>query len=86
MCQKTNCSFTKMLYVAVVRLFWRLRTTNRPERTRAELARAGAESVDAARDEWWIGRDAENEHYKTRAVASIWMKQNAVWVLIRFTS
>ena len=34
------------------------------ERARAELARAGAESVDAARDEWWIGlRDAENEHY-----------------------
>jgi len=34
------------------------------ERARAELARAGAESVDAAREEWWIGlRDAEAEHY-----------------------
>jgi hypothetical protein len=31
---------------------------------RAELARAGAESVDAAREEWWIGlRGAEQEHY-----------------------
>ncbi|HSQ24526.1 MAG TPA: hypothetical protein VLN44_08950 [Pyrinomonadaceae bacterium] len=34
------------------------------ERARAALARAGAESVDAAREEWWIGlRDAESEHY-----------------------
>jgi hypothetical protein len=34
------------------------------ERARAVLARAGAESVDAAREEWWIGlRDAEREHY-----------------------
>lgn len=34
------------------------------ERARAALARAGAESVDAAREEWWIGlRDAEREHY-----------------------
>lgn len=34
------------------------------EKVRAELARAGAESVDAAREEWWIGlRDAEQEHY-----------------------
>jgi hypothetical protein len=33
-------------------------------RARAELARSGAESVDAAREEWWIGlRDAEAEHY-----------------------
>jgi hypothetical protein len=31
---------------------------------RAALAHAGAESVDAARNEWWIGlRDAEREHY-----------------------
>ena len=31
---------------------------------RGALSRAGAESVDAARDEWWIGlRDAEREHY-----------------------
>src|SRR5215813_5692789 len=34
------------------------------ESARAALARAGAESVDAAREEWWIGlRDAESEHY-----------------------
>jgi len=34
------------------------------DKARAELSRAGAESVDAARDEWWIGlRDAEREHY-----------------------
>lgn len=34
------------------------------ENARAELARAGAETVDAARAEWWIGlRDAEQEHY-----------------------
>src|SRR5438105_1633888 len=33
-------------------------------RARVELLRAGAESVDAARNEWWIGlRDAEREHY-----------------------
>jgi len=33
-------------------------------KARTELSRAGAESVDAARDEWWIGlRDAEREHY-----------------------
>ncbi|HYX28151.1 MAG TPA: hypothetical protein VE863_06265, partial [Pyrinomonadaceae bacterium] len=37
---------------------------NLAERARAELSRAGAESVDAAREEWWIGlRDAEREHY-----------------------
>lgn len=34
------------------------------DKARAELSHAGAESVDAARDEWWIGlRDAEREHY-----------------------
>jgi hypothetical protein len=34
------------------------------EQARTALSRAGAESVDAARDEWWIGlRDAEREHY-----------------------
>ena len=34
------------------------------ESARAALTRAGAESVDAAREEWWIGlRDAEAEHY-----------------------
>jgi len=34
------------------------------EQCRRELSRAGAESVDAAREAWWIGlRDAEQEHY-----------------------
>jgi hypothetical protein len=34
------------------------------ERARAELLNAGAESIDTARHEWWIGlRDAEEEHY-----------------------
>jgi len=37
------------------------------ERARAVLQRSGAESVDAAREEWWIGlRDAEREHYKNQ--------------------
>ena len=37
------------------------------ENARAELARAGAETVDAAREEWWIGlRDAEHEHYTSQ--------------------
>jgi len=37
------------------------------ENARAELARAGAESIDAAREEWWIGlRDAEQEHYTSQ--------------------
>jgi len=34
------------------------------ERAQSELRRLGAESVNAAREEWWIGlRDAEREHY-----------------------
>jgi hypothetical protein len=34
-------------------------------RAHAVLAAAGAESLDAARDEWWLGlRDAEAEHYR----------------------
>ena len=34
------------------------------ENARASLARAGAESVDAAGENWWIGlRDVEREHY-----------------------
>ena len=34
------------------------------ESARAALYRAGAESVDAAREEWWLGlRDVEGEHY-----------------------
>lgn len=35
------------------------------ERGRAALEHAGAESIDAARQAWWIGlRDAEAEHYR----------------------
>ena len=34
------------------------------EKARAELLNAGAESIDTARHEWWIGlRDGEAEHY-----------------------
>lgn len=34
---------------------------------RAVLSQAGAESVDAARDEWWVGlRDAEVEEYEAQ--------------------
>jgi hypothetical protein len=34
------------------------------ERARAVLEREGVESIDAARDRWWLGlRDAEREHY-----------------------
>lgn len=37
------------------------------ERARTELKRAGAESVDAAREQWWIGlRDAEESHYASQ--------------------
>ena len=37
------------------------------ERARTELQRAGAESIDAAREQWWIGlRDAEQEHYSNQ--------------------
>ena len=33
-------------------------------RARTELEHAGAESIDAAREQWWIGlRDAEQAHY-----------------------
>ena len=36
-------------------------------KARAVLANAGAESIDAAREEWWIGlRSAEKEHYDAR--------------------
>jgi hypothetical protein len=35
------------------------------ERAKELLAECGAESIDAARDAWWIGlRDAEAEHYR----------------------
>ena len=34
------------------------------ERARVELKNAGAESVDTARKDWWLGlRDVEQEHY-----------------------
>jgi len=37
------------------------------ESARAELKRDGAETVDAAREEWWIGlRGAEQEHYTSQ--------------------
>jgi hypothetical protein len=37
------------------------------ENARADLEHAGAETVDAAREEWWIGlRDAELEHYTSQ--------------------
>ena len=37
------------------------------ENARVELERAGAESIDTAREEWWIGlRDAEHEHYTSQ--------------------
>lgn len=37
------------------------------ENARAELKHAGAETVDAAREEWWIGlRGAEHEHYTSQ--------------------
>lgn len=36
------------------------------QRGRDILARAGAESIDAARETWWVGiRDAEAEHYRS---------------------
>jgi hypothetical protein len=36
-------------------------------RARQELERAGAESIDAARQDWWLGlRDAEEAHYTNR--------------------
>ena len=37
------------------------------ENARAALMQAGAETVDAAREEWWIGlRGAEQEHYTSQ--------------------
>jgi hypothetical protein len=37
------------------------------ENARAELMRGWAETVDAAREEWWIGlRGAEQEHYTSQ--------------------
>jgi hypothetical protein len=35
------------------------------ERARKVMAKAGAESLDAARERWWVGlRDVEREHYE----------------------
>lgn len=35
------------------------------ERVRGILAQSGAESIDSAREDWWIGlRDVEEEHYQ----------------------
>ncbi|CAN5813746.1 hypothetical protein BH20ACI3_BH20ACI3_31720 [soil metagenome] len=40
---------------------------NADERVHNVLAQAGAESIDAARESWWLGlRDAEEEHYQTQ--------------------
>jgi hypothetical protein len=37
------------------------------DRARAEIGKAGAESIDAAREQWWIGlRDAEEANYSSR--------------------
>lgn len=37
------------------------------ERVHNVLAQAGAESIDAARESWWLGlRDAEEEHYQAQ--------------------
>jgi hypothetical protein len=37
------------------------------DRARAELEKAGAESIDAAREQWWIGlRGAEESHYTSQ--------------------
>jgi len=42
-------------------------TDEQGEAAQSALTEAGAESVDAARDNWWIGlRDAEDEAYKGR--------------------
>ncbi|MBA3805146.1 MAG: hypothetical protein H0X14_05475 [Acidobacteria bacterium] len=40
-------------------------TDEQAEAARETITRAGAESLDAARDEWWVGlRDAEEEEYE----------------------
>jgi hypothetical protein len=45
-------------------IFVEARDEDEAATARAELADAGAESIDAAREEWWIGlRSAEKEHY-----------------------
>ncbi len=38
--------------------------SDQAEIARQILQRSGAESIDAAREQWWVGmRDAEQEHY-----------------------
>lgn len=45
-------------------IFVEARDEDEAAKARAVFAHAGAESVDAAREEWWIGlRSAEKEHY-----------------------
>jgi hypothetical protein len=45
-------------------IFVQARDDDEAARARQALAQAGAESIDAAREEWWIGlRSAEQEHY-----------------------
>lgn len=37
------------------------------EAVRDAMTRAGAESIDAVREDWWLGlRDAEDEHYRSQ--------------------
>jgi hypothetical protein len=43
--------------------------SERAEKVRQAMASHGAETIDAARQEWWVGlRDAEREQYETGAV------------------
>jgi hypothetical protein len=45
-------------------IFVEARDENEAVKARAVFGHAGAESIDAAREEWWIGlRSAEKEHY-----------------------
>lgn len=46
-------------------IFVQARDDDEAAKANAELAKAGAESIDAAREEWWVGlRGAEQEHYR----------------------
>jgi hypothetical protein len=46
-------------------LFVETKHDDEAQRAREILANAGAETIDAAREEWWIGlRSAEAEHYR----------------------
>jgi hypothetical protein len=47
-------------------LFVETKHDDEAERAREILSNAGAETIDAAREEWWIGlRSAEAEHYRS---------------------